>query len=440
MTLLHAVSILAVALHQAEPAEPPAAADPAKTPDAPQTIRLTEPRLVPLTRPDPAAEAPPPGAVKDGAPALRPDRRSRCLERPAGGRWRAQCDATTKRCLVAPDAELSARGEAVTGLDRAPACLVPGWREEDLAAQGYALVPGLAESPPGWQRDERQRVMQVNFDLARRIWLGAGYGAGGLPGSDAGEATAGLRWDVPFRLSRAPALLRIRAFETFASFGGDAVDFTVAGVDASRAYPSPLVRLTTFVGRPRRFDPPLYVGGWLEAVRVESLRTDAGWYDRTELGAAALTLDLWRSKDLASFVRLRGGAGYEVADQLDGAAWVPHAALDADLSLDRGGFHHVRVVALSEWLVTTGTNDYQPEDPLVARLPESRTRLTAKAEYEVILAAVNDQPISAVLDVRGQRRDDVPGLPTDWQVQGTASLRVNLWAPPRRDAPVQEKL
>ena len=435
MTSLHALSILAIALAQAKP--DPAPPDPAG--EAPK-MRLAEPRLVPLTPPDPAAKAPPPAKVKEGAPALRVDRTTRCFERTIGGRWRAQCDANTKRCLVAPDAELSADGEPLAELDRAPACAAPGWREEELVAQGYEVVPALAESPPGWQRDERQRVMQVNFDLNRRLWLGAGWAAGNLPGSDGGEATAGVRWDVPFRLARAPALARIRAFETFAAFSGDATDFTLVGIDASRAYPSPLLRLTTFVGRPRRFDPPLFVGGWLEAVRVESLHTGAGWLDRTEIGAAALTLDLWRSRDLASFVRLRGGAGYEVADQLDGGAWVPHAALDADLSMDRGGFHHLRLTAVSEWLVTAGADEYQPEDPAAPRLPEDRTRLTARLEYELIVAAVNDQPISVVLDGRAQKRDDVPGLSSDWHAQGTASLRVNLWAPARRDAAVQEKL
>lgn len=419
MTLLHALSLLSLSLGQ---------------------IPLANPRLVPVEKPDAPAKAPPPMKVKEGAPALRLDRTSRCFERPIGGRWRAQCDATTKKCLVAPDNELDASGAPAAGLDRAPACAEPGWREEELAAQGYEIIPALAEAPAGWQRDDRQRLMQVNFDLNRRIWLGAGYGAGSFPWSDTGEATAGIRWDIPFRLRSAPALARVRAFETFVSFDGNLADFTVAGIDASRAYPSPLLRITTFVGKPRRFDPPLYVGGWLEAVRVETVHTDAGWYDRTELGAAALTLDLWRSRDLASFVRLRGGAGYEIADQLDGAAWVPHAALDLDLSLDRGGFHHLRLTALSEWLATTGTNDYQPTDPAAPRLPASRYRYTTKAEYEIILAAVNDQPISAVLDVRGQQRNDVPGLDDGWHVQGTASVRVNLWAPPRRDAAVQEKL
>jgi hypothetical protein len=419
MTLLHALSILTVSLGQ--------------TP-------LSNPSPVPVQKPEAPPKAPPPMKVKEGSPALRLDRTSRCFDREIGGRWRAQCDATAKRCLVAPDSELDSAGAPAAGLDRAPPCAVPGWREDELAAQGYEMVPALAETPPGWQRDDRQRLMQVNFDLNRRIWLGAGYGAGSFPWSDRGEASAGIRWDIPFRMLSAPALARVRAFETFVSFDGNFADFTVAGIDASRAYPSPLFRITTFVGKPRRFDPPLYVGGWLEAVRVETLHTDAGWFDRTEIGAAALTLDLWRSRDLASFVRLRGGAGYEIADQLEGAAWVPHAALDLDLTLDRGGFHHLRFTALSEWLATTGTNGYQPTDPAAQRLPESRYRYTTKAEYEIILAAVNDQPISAVLDVRGQQRNDVPGLDDGWHVQGTAAVRFSLWAPPRRDAAAQEKL
>lgn len=440
MTFLHALPLLALSLSQAEPRnEPRAEGPPAQQPQDP--VKMTPPRLVPAEPADaPPAKPPPPMKVKEGAPLLRLDRTSRCFERDLGGKWRAQCDATTKKCLVAPDAELSADGDPVASLDRIDGCVLPGWRERDLVAQGYEVIPALAETPPGWQRDERQRIMQVNFDLARRIWLGAGYGVGGLPGSDAGEATAGLRWDIPFRLGHAPALARLRALETYAAFDGDYVDFTVAGIDASRAYPSPLVRITTFVGKPRRFDPPLYVGGWLEVVRSETIRTELGWYDRTEIGAGAITLDLWRSRDLASFVRLRGGVGYEISEQLVGAAWVPHAAVDADVSLDRDGFHHLRLTAMSEWLATTGASEYQPADLALPRLPERRSRLTGKAEYEIILLAVNDQPISAVLDVRGWKRNDVPGLADDWQVQGTAGLRFNLWAPPRRDAASQEKL
>lgn len=444
MAVAHAVTLLAVVLGQAPtPAEPqpqPSRAAPAQPvrpqpkaeADAPaQAIRLSDPRLV-------ARPTSPAALVAPGAPALRLDRPTRCFDRGDGRAWRAQCDANEKTCLVAPDAELDADGEPVAAVDRAGRCIVPGWREQDLVPQGYKLVPALAETPPGWHRDERQRIMQVNFDLNRRIWLGAGWAAGGLVGSDGGEVNAGIRIDFPFRVAGAPALGRFRALETFGSFDGHFVDFVLAGFDASRAYPSPLFRITTFVGKPRRFDPPLFVGAWLEAVRAESLKTGAGWYDRTGVGAGALTVDLWRSRDLSSFVRLRGGVGYEVADQLSGAAWVPFAAADADITLDRGGFHRVRGTLLGEWLATV--DDYQPTEAGAPLLAEDRSRTTGKVEYELILLAINDQPISAVLDARAQKRNDVPGLDTGWLFQGTASLRFNLWAPPRRDAPAQERL
>ncbi len=437
MSVVHALSILAVALGQAPApsAGQPPAAEAAPGRAAPQRpITLAEPRVVP-------AKPPPPALVPEGAAVLRLDRTSRCFERPGGGRWRAQCDAGPKTCLVAPDAELSPDGDPRADLDRASPCVLPGWREEDLIPQGYTVVPALAETPPGWRRDERQRVMQVNFDLARRIWLGAGYGAGSFPWSDQGEATAGVRWDIPFRMAGAPALARVRALETFVGFDGTFADFTVFGVDASRAYPSPLVRITTFVGKPRRFDPPLYVGGWLEVVRVETLRTETRrWFDRVSFGAAALTLDLWRSRDLASFVRLRGGTGFEKVDQLTDSAWTPQAGADLDLTLDRAGFHHARGTFLAEWIRPAGSGDFQPTDPAVERLPSRRHRYTGKAEYEWIFLAVNDQPLSLVLDGRVQSRNDVPELPAKWHFQGTASVRFNLWAPPRRDAAHQEQL
>jgi hypothetical protein len=407
-----------------------------------QASPLPEPRLIPAP-----PRGGPQGLVKEGAPALRLDRTSRCFDAAPGrsafgpGRWRAQCDAGTKTCLVAPDAELDADGHPRGALERAAPCTVPGWREDDLAAQGYTFVPALAEAPPGWQRDERQRVLQVNFDLARRVWLGAGYGAGSFPWSGAGEGTAGIRFDVPFRWSNASALARFRALETFVGFDGDLSDFTAFGLDASRAYPSPLIRITTFLGKPRRFDPPLYVGAWVEAVHVETLRTESRrWYDRVSVGAVALTLDLWRSRDLGSFLRLRGGAGYETVSQLSGGAWTPQTGADLDLTLDGDGLHHLRGTFLAEWIRPAGASRFQPEDRAVRRLPGDRTRLTGKAEYEVIFTGVNDQPISLVLDGRAQSRNDVPDLPARWHYQGTASLRFNLWAPPRRDARQQDRL
>ena len=37
------------------------------------------------------------------------------------------------------------------------------------------MRPGRADAPYGWQRDERGRVFQVNFDLRKRLYFGAAY-------------------------------------------------------------------------------------------------------------------------------------------------------------------------------------------------------------------------------------------------------------------------
>lgn len=391
--------------------------------------------------PLPDAAALRPRLVPAGSPLLRWGVPTACLVRADGTRWRAQCDRPALTCLVAPDTELSGEGEPQTSLERAPPCAGAELREDALLADGFRLVPAAAEVPPGWRRDERQRAMQVAFDLGRRVWLGAGLVAGNLPAKGA-EATFGVRWDVPAALWGAPSLFRLHALETRAALDGDMADLLVASVDASRAYPSPLLRITTFVGRPRRFDPPLYAGFVVEVARLETLRTEAGtWYDREAFGPVALTLDLWRSHDLASFVRLRAGAGYEQAEQLEGAAWTPGGGLDLELRLDRAGLHHVRASLLGEAVLPESSGAFQPpEGSARARLPDHRRRLTGAAQYELVLLAVNDQPLSAVVDLRAQQRDDVPGYPTGWRFEAIAGLRFSFGAPAPRDAPAQDHL
>ena len=63
-----------------------------------------------------------------------------------------------------------------------------------------------------------------------------------------------------------------------------------------------------------------------------------------------------------------------------------------------------------------------------------------KGEYEVVLFALNNQPISLALEAKAQKRDDVPDYPTGWVVQAGAQLRFSAWAPPRRDAKAQDSL
>lgn len=418
--------ILAVAAGQAaEPASPPAAPTPA-------------PRQVEAKSAAKAAakDAPLPEKfrlIQEGAPALGWGLPSRCLDR-GEVYYRVQCDEKERRCLVAPDAELDPDAVPVAQLERAPACVGPPVTLADLTSRGYAVVPALAEAPPGWYRDERQRAMQVDFDLNARFFLGGGYLYSGGPWSGNAVIVGGGRLDRPFTWWNAPALARMHFVEGWASVDGNHGELLVFGVDASRVYPTPLLRITTFFGKPHRYDPPLYFGLWAEGLRMEFLETEGGKsFDRTMYASGAVTVDMWRSRDLSDFVRLRVGAGYEEALGGQWGSVVPHAAVEGELTLGRNGFHHVRASAQSELLTGSG-------EGLAATLPENRSRLTVKGEYEVILFALNNQPISLALEAKAVKRDDVPDYPTGWLVQAGAQLRFSLWAPPRRDAKTQDSL
>lgn len=372
--------------------------------------------------------------VKEGSPVLKWGEQSRCLVR-GDVYYRAQCDAEQKRCLVAPDAEMDPEGVATARLERAPECAGPPLVITDLTSRGYAVVPALAEAPPGWYRDERQRVMQFDFDLNARYYLGGGaLWLSDGPWSGGAVVSGGGRYDHPFTWWNAPALARMRFLEGWAGSDGKHGELLVFGVDASRVYPTPLLRITTFFGKPHRYDPPLYFGLWGEGLRMEFLETANGkTFDRTMIANGAVTVDVFRSRDLSDFVRLRVGAGYEQAMGGDWGSFVPHAAIEGELTLGKNGFHHVRAMAQGELLTNSG-------DALAVGLPDNRSRLTGKLEYEFILLAINNQPLSLALEAKAIKRDDVPDYPTDWLTYAGAQLRFSLWAPPRRDAKLQDSL
>lgn len=419
MTTSLAAVLAALALAQVEPAAPPTPATPAGAP-APEPSALAGPRILPAL-----------GLVPAGAPVLAPGMPVRCLYGPSGA-FRAQCDERARRCLVAPDAMLDARGRPSGPLERADACTAPAVREADLA--GWEIVPALADVPPGYRRDERQRASQVSFDLDRRAWLGAGWAAGGWPWQPGALVTSGIRLDLPFTWAGAASLARVRALEGWTAVNGSAAELGGVAVDFSRAYPHPLLRITTFVGRPRRYDPPLYAGLWAEALRFETLKTRTGArHERTGAFSAAVTLDFWRSPDLASYLRLRAGGGYEKVSGRDAGDWVALWLVEGEAALDGDGLLHLRGAAGSELVLPTGTGPAAP-------LPDRRWRHQGRAEVERILFSVNDQPVSAVLQARAARRTDVPDWPDGWTFEATGQLRFSLWAPPPRAAARQDAL
>jgi hypothetical protein len=336
---------------------------------------------------------------------------------------RFQCDAATRTCRVAEDRELDAAGQptAVTLSRAAEWCTETSTLDRDYP--GYRWVQAVAEAPPGWVRDERNRVMQFNFDMHRRIWIGGGYAPLSIAGGrwrSSGEAEFGTRIDFPS--SEGDALERLHLLEGRLDPGQGYFAATALTFDTSRVYPTPPIRISTFFGKPRRLDLNLAVGLYAETARVEVF-SDGPAQTWIRVAAVQPTLDLWRSADLESYLRLRAGPSLDHDSLSDRFVFGAEAAADYEHILDRDGFHRLYLTAEATRL--WGLPDRGPV-----------SRLQGKAGYELILLAVNDQPLSLDLEGRGGWRDDVASLPAKWEWGGYAGLRFSFWAPARTHAQV----
>jgi hypothetical protein len=345
------------------------------------------------------------------------------------GLYRVQCDPQTQRCLAAPSYELDAEGmQTDQPLLRVPYCNAAQDEVLQRLAEGYQFVPAIAEAPPGWYRDERGRVMQFNFDLHRRIWLGGAWAPLWRRGEDELQGRARVDFGITADFVEGKkALRRLALLETELYLGQQSLDATLMRYDSSAEQDEPILRLTTFLGRPRRHDLTLDVGVWMEVARLEVLRREDEETSFLTLAATHLTLDLWHSRDLSSYVRVRAGPSLENDRAAHSFSLVPGAAFEGDLTLDADGFHHFTFAAEAEKIFLAEEVEGRPEEP---------ERLRLRASYELILLAINDQPVSLVLGGRGDWRSDIPGFPATWEWSAHGGLRFSLWAPARRTAPV----
>lgn len=374
-------------------------------------------------------------AWADDPPRQDPDRPVTCFTDERGVRWRGQCTAAERgqpaRCVIAPDRELDRRGRRSHALERARPCNTdPTFDLAAMRRQGYAIVAGVADAPRGWERDARGRVYQVSFDLRRRLYAGVGWAPRlrGPTGEAAGRTvfevgvleiegnTGDEETGFRHRLSIAEGAVALAPFDAEA---------TLLRYDVSRRRSEPLFRITTFVGAPRRFDVDAQIGAWLEAGRVTIGDVAPGRRETLWRPASLhLTWDLWRSREMDAYVRLRSGLGYEVAEEDERAArhaltWA--GAAEADLTLGPRGFTRLTAQAGVE----------RPYGVVDDRWRSAGTRLAGQVGVERILIAFNDQPISLRLAGEAARRDDVPDVEARWDVRAIAGLRVSLWAPPR---------
>jgi hypothetical protein len=202
-------------------------------------------------------------------------------------------------------------------------------------------------------------------------------------------------------------------------------EITIAHYDVSRRFFDPLLRITTFAGTPRRHDLHLNLGLWTEAGGLEIRPAGKGHSTIWKHATAQVTLDLWQSAKLDSFARVRTGIGIE-GQHTDGTGYrstlVPGSAFEVDAVLDEDGFHNLRfevVHDMPRYFIPLQNGQYFAQ------------RVRARVQYEAIVLAINDQPLTLKLAAGGEKRDDIFGVPDQWAFVMDAGLRFSLWAPPR---------
>lgn len=367
------------------------------------------------------------GADTNPLPMMDPDQPAQCAKDAEGKVWRLQCNHATKVCLYAADDEIDSSGRRTKHLDRASACsLDVPFERAKLEASGYTIRPGRADAPYGWTRDDRGRVFQINFDLKRRLYIGAAYSPRKVLENPLQSKRTSLDFGLlVFETTTDPVRHRLRLVEGEVHLEPFTAELVVAHYDASRRFLDPLLRITTFAGTPRRHDLHLNLGMWTELGGLEIHKTPAGHSQLWKHANAQVTLDLWQSAKLDSFARVRTGLALEgQRTDADGyrSALTAGSAFELDCVLDRDGFHNLRLELAHEL-----PRYFVP----LERTGKLARRMHARLQYEAIVLAINDQPLTLKLAAGGERRDDIPGIPDQWAFVADAGLRFSLWAPPR---------
>jgi hypothetical protein len=353
-----------------------------------------------------------------------------CMRDKHGELWRIQCTPATKVCLYAADSELALDGSRTKALERARQCAFDETLDRTrLEAAGYQFIAGRADAPYGWTRDERGRVFQVNFDLRKRLYFGAAY----TPQKVLENPLETKRSSIDFGLfsveflvdGDTPTRHRLRFVQGEVHMEPFSAEVTMAHYDVSRRFLDPLLRFTTFVGTPRRYDLHLDLGMWSEAGGLEIRRTPTDYSTLWRHATAQVTLDLWQSPSLDSFARVRTGFGLEGQHtDLTGyrSAITESSAFELDWVLDPSGLHNLRLELVHEL-----PRYFEP----AAEVGKLRQRMRARLQYEAVVIAINDQPLTLKLAAGGEKRNDLLGVADQWAFVMDAGLRFSLWAPPR---------
>jgi hypothetical protein len=296
------------------------------------------------------------------------------------------------------------------------------------------------ELPAGFFRDERGRVMQVSFDLQERLWLGVAYAPRkrSLGRQELGPAAFDFGLTQEWNSEDGRTRHRVAVLDGEARINPFGLDITAFRYDMSHAYGFPLLRLTTLWRQPARHDLYLNVGVYGEVGRVQIEPLGEAGNHQLTLASLQPTLDLWQSRDLRSYVRLRLGPVVHMRfgpwrQEAQLVTSLPETALEGNFILGKRALQQARFRLRGEWLRK------------LAWLPEPVARdwlVDGEASYEIILVAINDQPVSLRFAGRVGTRDQgvvapladvaAPDQQRRWGLEwtATAGLRISFFSPP----------
>jgi hypothetical protein len=291
--------------------------------------------------------------------------------------------------------------------------------------------------PAGFYRDDRGRIMQVSFDLQQRLWLGASYAPRRLPNGH--QETAPVAFD--FGLSQEWYAGDGRTRHRLAILDGEArinpfgLDVTALRYDLSHAYQFPLLRLTKLWWEPSRHDLFLNIGVYGEAARMQIEPEGEVGNHQLTLATIQPTLDLWQSWDLRSYVRLRFGPVVHMRfgpwhEEARLVTSLPETAVEGNFILGKRALQQARFRLRGQWLRNLTSSTPLANDWLV----------DGEASYEIILLAINDQPVSLRFAGRVGTRDEGPQPPPkgilpaapghDLEWSATGGVRISFFSPP----------
>ena len=378
-----------------------------------------------------------PSAAFASSPKPRLDGRApiSCATDPSGVPVRLQCDTPATGagvCWVAPACRQGFEGVGEQTCDTLERVRYCDWSNDkqtfEALTAGHALVAAKADVEQGWYRDDEGRVFQVEFDLNQRFWLGGGWvGTWREDGSKelgGGVLEMGLRADI--LSSDLTNKTRVRMLETSLTLAPFGLHASFLKLDTSNDGNEPIMSITTFVGEPARHDVYLTAGWWAELLTVDLQPRGSDDDNFLRIAGAGITWDLWHDADMTSYLRVRGGGSIDeiLPTHGDGlVAFVPQAYVEGDFTLDDAGFHHLTLSSGYEAVYLDPPGDVGVQ---------GKKRFLNELAYELVLIAINDQPLTLRAAVAGGYRDDLtdPAL-NGWEISATAGLRFSLWAPAR---------